>query len=146
MISEEKIIITKSDKETQKLGFEFSKKITHPAVICLYGNLGSGKTTFTKGFAKGLGIKERIISPTFMLVRQHKGKDKIIFYHVDLYRLNSKQEIKNLGLDEVFEDKNGIVVVEWAERIKDEKPKKRWDICFEHLKEKTRKITFAKIG
>jgi len=142
MIFEEKIIITKSDNQTQNLGFKFSKKITPPAAICLYGDLGSGKTTFTKGFAKGLGIKERIISPTFVIVREHEAK-KSLFYHIDLYRIENEKELKKIGINDLFLEKKAIVLIEWAENLDNLLPKKRWDIKFEQIEKNKRRITIT---
>ena len=110
--------------------------------MCLYGNLGSGKTTFTQGLAEYFGIK-RIISPTFILVRPYKIKS--IFkslYHIDLYRLNNLKEIKNLGFEEIISDKNNLVVIEWAENAGTILPKKRIDIHFKWLSENKRELSY----
>ena len=114
--------------------------ISHqPLVIALTGNLGSGKTTFVQGFAKGLGIKQRIISPTFILMRKY-GEN---FYHVDLYRLegNIESEVRNLGIEDIWKDPKNIVVIEWAEKIKKMIPKSAQWIKFENLGKDERKIT-----
>ncbi len=141
----DKIVITESSKETQKLAEELSLNSDN-RFFALFGNLGSGKTTFSQGFAKGLGIKERIISPTFIIIRNYelrimnKGFDS--FYHVDLYRVQSKSDIESLGLEEIFNDEKNIIIVEWAEKIKNILPKKRTEIYFENLDVNKRKITF----
>jgi len=137
-------ITTSNSQETEKLGFEFANKITDGGIICLYGDLGSGKTTFAKGFAKGLGISERIISPTFVIVRQHVLANKKTFYHIDLYRLE-ESELQGIGLSDIFSDKNAIVLVEWAERLGKYLPENRFDIKFQHGEKDTRKITIQKI-
>ena len=114
--------------------------ISHqPLVIALTGNLGSGKTTFVQGFAKGLGLKARIISPTFILMRKY-GEN---FYHVDLYRLegNIESEVRNLGIEDIWKDPKNIVVIEWAEKIKKMIPKSAQWIKFENLGKDERKIT-----
>lgn len=134
--------ITNTFKETQKLGKTFAKTLKKGDVICLYGDLGSGKTTFTQGLAKGLGIKNRIISPTFIIVRSHQLKIGM-FYHIDLYRVESEKDLEGLGIEEIINDKNNIVVVEWAEKLKKYLPQKRVDIKFFHEKEDVRKITFS---
>lgn len=138
-------ITTSNSQETEKLGFEFANKIVDGGIICLYGDLGSGKTTFTKGFAKGLGISERIISPTFVIVRQHALANEKTFYHIDLYRLENESELQGIGLSDIFTDNNAIVLVEWAERLGKYLPEKRWDIKFEHLEKDQRKITIQKV-
>jgi len=116
-----KIYITKSDEETQELGRKIAQSIKPGIVVCLYGDLGSGKTTFSKGFAKGLSIKKRIISPTFTIVRTYRirnhespvstseaGRAGIMnFYHIDLYRVKDEKELVGLGLEEIFEDEIG---------------------------------------
>jgi len=110
-------------------------------VIALVGDLGSGKTTFTKGFARGLGIKDRMISPTFILIRSYQTKatsPKQIktLHHLDLYRLESgiKQELKNMGLTEMWNDAGNIVLIEWAEKAKGLLPKNTLWITFEYVK------------
>ncbi|OGM76424.1 tRNA (adenosine(37)-N6)-threonylcarbamoyltransferase complex ATPase subunit type 1 TsaE [Candidatus Woesebacteria bacterium RIFOXYA1_FULL_40_18] len=134
--------ITKSASETKSLGEKIAVDlaISHqPLVIALTGNLGSGKTTFVQGFAKGLGLKARIISPTFILMRKY-GEN---FYHVDLYRLegNIESEVRNLGIEDIWKDPKNIVVIEWAEKIKKMIPKSAQWIKFENLGKDERKIT-----
>lgn len=140
-----KNITSNNSQETENLGFDFASKITNGDIICLYGDLGSGKTTFAKGFAKGLGISERIISPTFVIVRQHDLANNKIFYHIDLYRLEDEYALQNIGLSDIFSDKNAIVLVEWAERLGKYLPENRFDIKFQHGEKDTRKITIQKI-
>lgn len=118
-------------------------------VLALTGDLGSGKTTFVQGFAEGLGVKARIISPTFILMRHykvsinHQSLTISHFYHIDLYRLegNIGNEVINLGLGDIWEKPENIVVIEWAEKIKEMIPESaRW-IKFENLGGDRRKIT-----
>lgn len=138
--------ISNNSSQTQKFGEEFAKTLKGGSVVCLYGQLGSGKTTFTQGVAAGLGIKNRIISPTFIIVRKYKAKIKnkglMIkdFYHIDLYRLETKKEIENLGLKEILEKRDSIVVIEWAEKLGYKLPKKRIDIYFENIDDNERQI------
>ncbi len=108
------------------------------AIFALSGNLGAGKTTFIQGLAKGLGIKVKIISPTFILMRKYGNN----FYHLDLYRLEGdvEREVKNLGTEEIWEDGKNVVVIEWAEKIKDMLPKDTKWIVFENLGEDKRRI------
>ena len=111
--------ISLSAKETKTLGTKIAKEIK-AGVIILTGELGAGKTTFVQGFAKGLGIKEKIMSPTFVLIRQHQipSSDKI-FYHIDLYRLEEEMELNNLGLLDLWSNPKNIIIIEWGEKIKD---------------------------
>jgi len=131
-------VITKSAKETKKFGQRVADKIGGKgAIIALIGNLGAGKTTFTQGFASGLGIKKRIISPTFILMRKYED-----FYHVDLYRLEDdvEKEVTNLGLTDIWGKNGNVVLIEWAEKIEGILPKDTIRIEFETLSEDERKI------
>lgn len=143
-------IKTNSDTETknfaEKIAKEFKKK---GGVLALIGDLGAGKTTFAQGFAQGLGIKEKVISPTFVLMKQHNlPNSERIFYHLDLYRLE-KIDITDLGLKEIFEsveEVNNIVVIEWAEKIANQLPKDSLVINFEKLNNSTRKVIITKLN
>ena len=153
-------IITKSASQTQKLGEKIGRDLKPPVVIALYGDLGSGKTTFIQGLAKGLGIKKRITSPTFVFIRQyeislprspfgHLGGGEAttstparcdVFYHVDLYRIEKKDKVQNLGLEEIFSESQAVVAIEWAEKIKEILPKKRINLWFNYLNQNERKV------
>lgn len=139
--------ITKTADETQEFGKDFAKKIKAGDSIALHGDLGSGKTTFTQGVAKGLGIKMRIISPTFIVVRTYALSNHTSgathFYHIDLYRVESKKEIKGLGLEEILSDKKAIVIIEWAEKLGKLRSQKRVDMRFSYLHGIERKITIT---
>lgn len=135
-------VITKSARETQKLGEKVADTLKNGGVVTCYGELGSGKTTLIQGLAKGLGIKRRILSPTFVMIRQYAihRKPNATFYHIDLYRIEKSEEAMGLGILEIFADKNAIVAIEWAEKIKNILPKKRIDIFFKYKGENERKI------
>lgn len=110
-------IISKSVKDTLNIGRTLAKHLQKGDIICLFGQLGSGKTVLTKGIASGLGIKkERIISPSFVLLRQY-AQAKLPFYHFDLYRLKKPKEVLKLGYEEYLYN-DGITVIEWADRLK----------------------------
>lgn len=137
-------LITKNAEETKKLGQKLAADLVikdGPLVLALSGDLGSGKTTFVQGFAEGLGIRQRIISPTFILLRKYEKN----FYHLDLYRLDEdiEQEVRNLGLEEIWKDRKNIVVIEWAEKIKEMTPDSATWVKFENLGKDERKITIA---
>ena len=134
--------ITTSAEETIKLGKNLATKLKgKAAVLALVGNLGAGKTTFVQGFAEGLGIKDKILSPTFVLVRQHKIPDtNSTLFHIDLYRLENDKDLKSLGLDELWSQKASLVLIEWAEKIK-KLPENALYITFENLGGNRRKIT-----
>ena len=112
-------------------------------VLGLIGDLGGGKTTFLKGFAKGLGIKEKILSPTFVIFKKFKVKSLNfkVFYHIDCYRISKPKEILNLGFKEIILDPKNIVAIEWADRIKKILPRGTLILKFDFLNQKKRKIT-----
>lgn len=145
MSSKEEIFITDSFEETKKIGKKLAKSLGGSELIALYGDLGGGKTTFVQGLALGLGIERRIISPTFIIVRTYKIKSKN-FYHIDLYRAHSSQDLESLGLPEIINDENSIKAIEWAENLKNLLPEKRIDVFFEYLEENKRKIKIIKYG
>lgn len=131
---------TFSEKETKNLAKKMAGKIKS-GVIALTGELGAGKTTFVQGFAKGLGIKEKIISPTFVLIRQYPiPNTSRILYHIDLYRLEGFTE---LGLKEIIGDPNNIVLIEWAEKIKNDLPEKTTYIKIRKENQNKRSITVS---
>ncbi|MDD5147076.1 MAG: tRNA (adenosine(37)-N6)-threonylcarbamoyltransferase complex ATPase subunit type 1 TsaE [Candidatus Daviesbacteria bacterium] len=108
--------ISRSENETKKIAAGLAKK-TKNKVFALTGELGAGKTIFVQGFAKGLGITENIISPTFVLIRQHKiPNSSKTLYHIDLYRLDQVDQIA-LGLKEIWSDPNNVILIEWAEKL-----------------------------
>jgi len=141
LVSEE--YITNSSEETQKLAEDFSQKLKGGDFLAFYGDLGSGKTTFIQGLAKGLGVQRRIISPTFIIVR-HYGVNLKSFYHIDLYRTESESDLLGLGIDEIIKDKNNIVALEWAEKMGEMLPVKRVDVHCEYLEGNKRKITIKR--
>lgn len=141
-------ILTKSAKETQKLGEKLATDLKGGQILALYGELGSGKTTFVQGLARGLGIRRRIISPTFVFIRQYPVTDHrslITFYHVDLYRIDKIEDTRGLGLEEILSDPGDVTAIEWAEKIKKILPKKRIDIYFEYVKNNQRRIKINEI-
>ena len=139
-------IKTSSPRETQKIAQKLAKKLKGGEVITLFGNLGAGKTVFVQGLAKGLGIKRRIISPSFVFMRSYPiilGGKPLTFYHLDLYKGESMTDLITLGLDEIF-SLDSVVVLEWADKIKDRLPKKRIDVIFKVIDEKTRRISIKR--
>ncbi len=132
-------IVTENAQATQKLGENFATTVKNGGVVCLYGDLGSGKTTFTQGLAKGLGIKKRIVSPTFIFIRQYLPH----FYHLDLYRIESLNDAKSLGIEEILSEPKNIVVIEWPEKIREILPEKRTEIFFKYLEENRRSVEIA---
>lgn len=141
-----KSLISKNAKETQQIAQELARDLISPTLITLTGNLGTGKTTFVQGLAKGLGINETINSPTFLILKRYTIADrnpKIAnnnLYHVDLYRLTREEDIKNVGLLDILKENDSIVVIEWSEKMGRFLPKERIDINFKYISENERKI------
>lgn len=136
-----KKIITTSFEETQQVGESFAQKLKGGEVLALYGDLGSGKTTFVQGLAKGLGIEKQIISPTFIIMRTYAFGNKML-YHVDLYRIESENDVEGIGLRELMNDPANIVLIEWPEKIENLLPENRIDIVFTYLEDDNREIVF----
>lgn len=108
-----------SENETKKIAAEFARN-SKDRIFALTGELGAGKTIFVQGFAKGLRIRDKIISPTFVLIRQHKiSNTEKVLYHIDLYRLEDSANFKEMGLDEILSDQKSVVLIEWAEKLKE---------------------------
>jgi len=140
------VIISKSKKQTQDFAKKIAKKIIAgkiSRIVALIGDLGAGKTAFAQGFARALGIREKILSPTFVILKKFESakiKDKQ-FYHIDCYRIAKPKEILDLGFKKIVADPKNIVLVEWADKIKKIIPKNSLIIKFEHLRKNKRKIT-----
>lgn len=114
-------IFVKDEKEAEALGMELAKKLGPGSIVALTGNLGAGKTTFAKAIAKGLGVTDLVTSPTFNLIHEHES-GRLPFYHFDVYRLESPDELQELGYEEYFCG-DGVCVVEWADLIENYIPK-----------------------
>jgi tRNA threonylcarbamoyladenosine biosynthesis protein TsaE len=140
-------IITKKPEETAEVGEVLARYVENrgdPRILCLYGQLGTGKTTFTQGFARGLGITGRLLSPTFIIVRRYQiPKKENYLYHVDLYRLHKDTELEGIGLPEIFSDLASFTVVEWAQRLGGLMPRKRIDIRFTTAQDDSHVITIS---
>ena len=134
-------LITRTPKETVQFARKFAKTIRAGSVIALDGDLGAGKTTFIKGLALGLGIKnqEEVKSPTFVIL--HVYETKIPIYHFDLYRLDEEKDFRAIGLDEFVYDPNVIVCVEWAHKAKSWLPPSTHQVRIEIKGKNARQIT-----
>lgn len=128
----------KSAEETIKLGEYIGSRLQKGDVIALQGTLAAGKTTITKGIARGLGVGENITSPTFTLISEYFGK--LPLYHMDVYRLDSTEDFINLGVDEMLYG-NGVCVIEWSEKVMSELPKNAIRILLETTEADCRRIT-----
>ena len=136
-------VLTVSAQETIEFAKHFSQGLKPGSVLCLEGQLGSGKTTFVKGLAQGLGLKhpEQVKSPTFVLM--HVYKAKIPLYHFDCYRLDSTEELENIGFGDFVNDPQAIACVEWAEKAKELIPSHARRIHFEIVDATRRRITVS---
>lgn len=123
------IIETKNPEETFELGVQIGKTSEKGQVYTLVGDLGVGKTVFTQGLAKGLGIEEPISSPTFTIVQEYEGS-RLPFYHFDVYRIGDIEEMDEIGFDEYI-DGDGVCLIEWANLIEEILPQKRTSIRIE---------------
>ena len=130
---------THSEEETIELGRKIARDLPKRAVVLLIGNLGAGKTTLAKGILSGLGAAEpeEVTSPTFTLIHEYGGNR---VYHIDLYRLDTAQQVATLGLEEIL-DREAIVLVEWGERFPDIFPAGRIEIRLATLSDSIRQVT-----
>ena len=142
----EKIWETHSPAETAALGEEMGKNAQRGQIFCLTGDLGTGKTVFTKGFAAGLGVTDHVTSPTFTIVNEyHDGR--LPFYHFDVYRIGDIEEMDEIGYEDCFYG-NGVTMIEWANLIEEILPEKYREIRIEKDLEKGfdyRKITIEEV-
>ncbi len=142
-------IITKNAAETRGFGKKFAKgfgrgnKFSNASFLGLEGQLGGGKTTFLQGFAKGLGIKDKITSPTFIIFRKYRlpAKSRFShFYHFDLYRMKKARELDRLRVSEIFNDNKNIIAAEWPKMLKKIFPRPTATLSFKYLGPKIREI------
>jgi tRNA threonylcarbamoyladenosine biosynthesis protein TsaE len=134
-------IITTSPEETGQFAEKLAAHLKPGAVLTLEGDLGAGKTTFTKGLAKGLGVTKTVNSPTFTIIKEYKGR--LPLYHMDVYRLDDSFE--DLGFDEYFEGE-GVTVVEWAHLIQDQLPEELLSLSIYREGDSTRRIVLKPFG
>lgn len=134
-------VLTHSAEETSAIAFKLGELVPTRSVITLEGDLGAGKTTFTKGLAKGLGVTKNVNSPTFTIIKEYKGR--LPLYHMDVYRI--EDEFEDLGFHEYFEGE-GVTVVEWAHLIQDQLPKELLSIQIFYIGDDERKIVLKPIG
>lgn len=145
-------IVSKTTSQTKEIAVKLAKDILNKktgkvaVVLALKGNLGAGKTTFVQGFAKGLGVRGKILSPTFNIMKRFKINNSIFenFYHIDCYRLESKKDLEQLGFREIVLNPKNIIAIEWPEKIKGGGIKFSVEIKFKHSKEDTRILDIKK--
>ncbi len=144
----QKEYLTNSSGQTKKLGEKIAREVINnppgkkAVIIGLKGDLGSGKTAFLQGFAKGLGIKQKILSPTFVLMKKFKIPGSRSFYHFDCYRIDKPRELLNFNFKKIISNPKNVIAIEWAERIAKVLPKKITWAEFIFVDKNKRKILF----
>ena len=141
---EEKVYITHSERETEELGAAFAQKLPDGSVVAFYGELGSGKTAFVRGMARGMGISAMVSSPTFTIVNEYIGPRSL--FHFDMYRLGSADELYDIGWEDCL-GRNGVCAVEWSENVPGAFEGDEVNVVFRKLDdENTREITIGGEG
>lgn len=136
-------VTTTSNQETADYGQKLASTLTGGDILCLYGDLGAGKTTLVKGIARGLGIKDNITSPTFTLMNFYKGTNTTLI-HIDTYRLKNEQELVEIGALDYIGQPDTIAIIEWPEKIAGLlKNKKVINVIIDHQEETVRSITIS---
>jgi len=137
-------VVTTSPEQTWHVGRMLGARLAAGDTVCLYGDLGAGKTSFSYGIALGLEVKEKYItSPTFTLVNEYQGR--VPFYHMDLYRLNDPGELEGIGFGKYI-DSDGVTVIEWAERAENELPTECLSVYLSSVNQNSREIGFLVEG
>jgi tRNA threonylcarbamoyladenosine biosynthesis protein TsaE len=137
-------VITSSPEQTWEIGRLLGIQLEAGDTVCLYGDLGAGKTNFAYGIARGLDVQEQYItSPTFTFVNEYQGR--LPLYHLDLYRLKGPEELESIGFDDYIES-DGVTVIEWADRAEDELPEESLSVYFSFVGETSREIGFRGEG
>jgi tRNA threonylcarbamoyladenosine biosynthesis protein TsaE len=137
-------IITSSTEQTEEIGRILGSMLEPGDLVCLFGDLGAGKTHFSFGIAQGLQVKDQYItSPTFTFVNEYQGR--MPFYHIDLYRLKDPSELEGIGFEEYI-DSDGATVIEWAEQAEEELPEDKLNVYFSDVSENSRELGFFAEG
>ena len=137
-------ITTRSFEETENAGFALAKSLGLNATVLLFGNLGAGKTVFSRGFARGLGITEPVSSPTYTIVQEYDIPTGGRLYHLDLYRISGVESALAFGVDEFIDDDNAIRLIEWPMRIDGILPDNCIKVTISHIDDETRTIEIEK--
>jgi len=137
-------VTTATPEQTWRVGELLGRELGPGDTVCLYGDLGAGKTNFSYGIAQGLEVDTKYItSPTFAFVNEYKGKTPL--YHIDLYRINDPEELENIGFEHYING-DGATVIEWADRAEEALPAERLSVYLSHVDDKSREIGFLAEG
>jgi tRNA threonylcarbamoyladenosine biosynthesis protein TsaE len=138
-----KTIISRSEDQTRQYGKEYAMNLKQGDVVALYGELGSGKTQFIKGICMGLGVKQVVNSPTFIIINEYTSEKIPVLYHFDFYRMKSRDEIMDIGFKDYF-DRKALLMIEWPELVENELPDgvKKIFLNFDSSGENVREIKF----
>ena len=142
----ETTFVSTSYEETRQIAQKFALQLEKGTTICLYGELAAGKTTFTQGIGKAFGL-QRLVSPTFLIMRQYPVENHPVIktlYHLDLYRLESAEDIRAFDVEEIWSSSENLLIIEWPEKFKEYLPKDRYDIFFKANGENEREIKIIK--
>lgn len=137
-------ITTHSVAETQRVGEKLAQQLAPDDVLLLLGDMGAGKSVFTRGIARGLGVTGYVTSPTFTILQVHDS-GRLPLYHFDWYRLADAEELYELSMDEYLQN-GGVTVIEWPSRAEEVIPDRRLEIALSPLDDDTRSITFTPVG
>ena len=140
------VFLTHSEMETEALGARLAERLTPGAVVACRGDLGVGKTAFTRGLARGLECRERVTSPTFTIVNEYEG-GRLPLFHFDLYRLEGAEDLFDIGWDDYL-DRGGVCAVEWSERVEEALPEEAVTVAIARHPERVewRIITIEGVG
>ncbi|MBR2911241.1 MAG: tRNA (adenosine(37)-N6)-threonylcarbamoyltransferase complex ATPase subunit type 1 TsaE [Lentisphaeria bacterium] len=144
MNTDKKEFITSSEEETENIGKSLAMSLSKGDAVLLRGNLGAGKTVFSRGFARGLGITEPVSSPTYTIVQEYELPEGGRLYHLDLYRISDVNAALAFGVDEFLDDPQGISLIEWPDRIDGILPKNAICVEIEHLSDSERRLTICR--
>ncbi len=137
-------IVSHSGEQTQRIGARLGALLPSHMVIALMGQMGAGKTYFSKGIGLGWGATQPLRSPTFTLIQEHhRSADDDTLYHIDLYRAERAADLRGIGLDEIFEDEHAVALVEWAERAEDMLPNDTLLLHIDVVTPTKRRLTFS---
>jgi len=134
------VVITRSAEATRALGKRYALTLVGGACVALVGDLGSGKKTFVQGLAQGLGVEQRVSSPSYLILQEYTGR--LPLFHLDAYRLHSADELFEIGFEDYL-DARGVIVVEWGEKVSSALPPRCHWITFETCPDHARKISFS---